>query len=214
LALVRSRRELLEAFEQLVQAVAGAGGSDEAQVLLAQLEASGTEVLGDLIRFCERAATPLAADFLALCGLLANDTISRKEALLALEEMAAKGVHARSPFLPPLRQKRLLAALIASDGLGKGDRLLTLWQREGGLGQAYLFHLDPEGALTGFEASRNLTPSQAGEMTATAGGIRISAKEAASLVRRALDIARAKGLALPGDYVRQHRFVEESVFAK
>jgi hypothetical protein len=64
-----------------------------------------------------------------------------------------------------------------------------------------------------FEASRNLSASQAEELTRT-GGVKVNAREAAGLVRRSLSVARAKGLALPAGYMKQQRFVEESVFAK
>lgn len=210
---MKSRRDLLDALDQLVKAVAGARGSDEAQMLLAGIEESGEGVLGELVRFCQRLGDETAADFLALTSILANDVKAREQAREVLAQLEARGVSPRSAFLPALRQKRLAAAYVVSLGRGEGHRLLTLWRRERGLAQAYLFSLDGEGALVGFEASRNLSASQVEEMT-RAGGVKVNAKEAASLVRRSLTVARAKGLELPAGYLRQHRFVEESIFAR
>ncbi len=211
--MLKTRRDLLEALEHLVSAAATAKGSDEAQVLLAGMEESGEGVLGELVGFCQRTASAAGADFLALCSLLANDTETREKARLAAAELEGRGLSPRCPYLNPLRQKRFVVGYVASSGKGKGHRLLTLWRRERGLVQAYLFTLDAEGALVGFGVSRNLNPSQAEEMTKS-GGVRLSAKEAAGLLRRGLDIARAKGLGLPADYLRQRRFVEESIFAR
>lgn len=210
---MKSRRDLLDALDQLVKAVAGAQGSDEVQALLAGIEESGEGVLAELVAFCLRAEGQTSADFLALCAVLANDPQARERARGALAELEGRGLTPRCLFLPHLKQKRLAVAYVASVGKGQGHRLLTLWRRERGLVQAYLFSLDDEGALVNFEASRNLTASQAEELTRT-GGVKVNAREAAGLVRRGLSVARAKGLALPAGYMKQQRFVEESVFAK
>jgi hypothetical protein len=210
---LKRRRDLLEALDQLVQAVSRAGGSDEAQALLAQMEASGEGVLSELVGFCLRRADAAAADFLALCAVLANDPLVREQAREAAAELEGRGVSARSPLLPHLRDKRFLSGYVASVGRGRGHRLLTLWRRERGLAQAFLFSLDTEGALVGFEVSRNMTLTQAEELTSS-GGVRVNRKQAAGLVRRGLEVARAKGLALPEEYLRQHRFIEEHIFGK
>ena len=210
---MKSQRDLLEALDQLVAAVAGAAGSDEAQALLAGIEGSGEGVLPEVLAFCLKRGDQAAADFLALSALLANDLGVREQAAQALAELEGRGVSARSPFLAPLRARKILVAYVATAGQGRGHRLLTLWRRERALAQAYVFSLDAEGALANFEASRNLTASQAEELTGK-GGVRVNLKEAAGLLRRGLTVARAKGLPLPEDYARQHRFIEESVFGK
>ncbi|MFH0808911.1 MAG: hypothetical protein V2A77_00340 [Pseudomonadota bacterium] len=211
--MVKTRRDLLEALEQLIQAVASAQGSDEAQALIYGLEESGDGVLMELMDFCLRKPSPAGADFIAFCGTLANSLPAREQARAALSELENNGIIPGSPFLPYLTRKKYVAGYVASTGKGKGHRLLTLWRRERGLAQAFLFGLDAEGALTDFEASRNLTPGQSEEMTMS-GGVRLNAKEATGLLRRGLEVARAKGIGLPAEYVRQHRFVEESVFCK
>ena len=210
---MRSRRDVLDALDQLVQAVARAQGSDEAQALMSSIEASGEGVLSELVAYCLQAADQKAADFLALSVLLANDPELRQRAAAAGAELAGRGLKPRCAFLACLRQKRYLTGYVASEGQGRGHRLLTLWRRERGLAQAYLFRLDAEGALVGFEASRNLSVSQVEELTCS-GGVRVSLKDAAGLVRRGLSVARAKGIEPPADYARQHRLVEEHIFGK
>jgi len=205
--------DLNEAQAQLIQAVSQAEGSDEAQALLAGLEESGGAVLlKRLIYFAERSGS--GTEFLEACALLANDRGVREEAGAALRRLTGRNGEndpAPNPALESLKTRRLKGAWLAEaqDGCKK---LLTLWEREGKRAQAYVFDLDGEGALVGFEATPNLEPTQAAGLVEESECRRLKRAEMKEMLRRSFSVTFAKELDLPADYLRQRHYLEYSIF--
>ena len=199
--------DLNEAQAQLIQSVVQAEGSDEVQALIAGLEESGgTLLLKRLVIFAARTGE---TGFLALCALLANDRGVREEAMAALRSLPG-GDLAGPPSLETLKRRRLRGAWVAPSAAGL--RLMTLWERERKLSQAYVFDLDTEGALTGFEASRNLEPTQVAGLVGGDGCRKLRRAEMKEMLRRAFSVAHAREMPLPQEYRRHRHYVEFSVF--